>query len=798
MLVIVVIMAFVHSILSVKLLPGGPVHLGMSQLETVSPAIGNVREPVREISPMEKILLQDENLETWRDIRTIEEVVKQNRDGAIFGKRVNYYIGPILKDCPFGTTANSKIDSKIESSISKVDLDISFSPLERLVHQLIQILKGHSEKKEHPKLDCLEAEVSSTLNHLSKNKNQYAVRKIVAPFVDHAMSKIGWNTLLENFQKSMTLLYGSNHSLETFLISSQLKKDDQLQYGVYYRNYMHMFEIFEILVADGLKHQNMICNVDKIRSQNMKEKKILNDHIGGVIDIHRYLINRTPWSGYSWSPVPFFEDPLKTCGHKSTQFSGEVHKIWFIFGGNDHRISNQLGVISEEDLAEDHKVSKKLEGVEDLWSFQKAKQENVMTYNLVVKHMSRAIDLVSKLDEDDPEILSVLREMFTTSMEFIVKRGDHNERKRVINNSVMFYLFIRRTGNVLSHVLESLFPNTPLEKRVTTAQSMRYYWALTKFRSNHHSKNKEIRWRWLHFGLGQVYEEHLLASDKLNNFYNQMVWALLSEGVQDRNPVTCKIIPGWKQSCVIESDRKSQLTEIVFESAKEFSRGQDSINDKYNTFKRKAFAHLKELYSNGELHGAFLWNRSEKGNNTGKSTVSKNAESKRLAPKKTQLLGTPQSNEFTIVSDVLSKEQEAITPFKSLKSQQDSGNSQHHTSTRVSKIKKSSKRRKVFHEKSFFDKGWPKKSRTKAFYVVDDEPSEIEEILLSIKYQRRNLTSKQSIAMQTNLSPEYQGPYLTTGSSPAALDFRPKQKFPQITSTPNGSIAFPNTAQSSH
>ncbi|EGG07198.1 uncharacterized protein MELLADRAFT_106101 [Melampsora larici-populina 98AG31] len=748
MLTIVVIMSFIHSVVSVKLLPGGPVHPGMSQLETASPAIENVKEFGRGIGPIEKIMLQDENLETWRDIRTIEEVVKQNRDSTMFGKRLNYYIGPILKDCPSWMTENSQI----ESSITEVNVNIK-SPLERLVHQLILILmKGHSKTKEQLKLDLLEAELSNKLNQLSKNKDPRIIRKIVAPFVDYAISKIGWHILLENFQKSMTLEYGSNHSLEKHLISYQFKMNDQLQYGAYYRDYMHMFEIFEILVDDGLKHQNLICNLAKIQSQKMKETKILNDHTGSAIDIHRHLINRTPWNGHPWSPVPFFEDPLKTYGHKSTEFSEKVHKLWFILGENDRKISNQLGMITEEVLAEDYKVSQKLEGVENLGSFQEAKQDNILTYNLAVKHMSRAIDLVSNLDEDDPEVLSILCEIFTTSIKFIVKKGDYKEQKGVINNSVMFYLFIRRTGNVLSHVLKSLFPNKPLEEKLTTAQSMRYHWSLAKFKSNHYGKDQAMRWRWLNFELGQVYQEHLLASDKLNDFYNQMGLALHSKkGVQERNPVTSKIIPSRKQSYVIETDRKSQLAEIVFDSAKDFSRGQDSMADQYNTFKRKAFNHLKELHSNGELHGAFLLNKSEKTNNTGKSTVGKNVESKRVAPKKTQFFGTPNLNEYTMLSDGLSNNQRDITSCKSLKDQQDSGYSQPYPSTTFSKTKKSSEKRKGFNEKGFFDKGWPKKSRTKTFNVLDDESPEIIEIPSSI-------------------NPDNPGFYSTAGSSPAALD----------------------------
>ncbi|KAH9817143.1 hypothetical protein DFH28DRAFT_170002 [Melampsora americana] len=611
-LVAVIFMNFIHHSLSVSLrrLAGGSVDAELIHSEKVSCTMENVRDPVKNINPIEEILLQEENLQTWRDIRTIEEVVKQNTEGSIFQRRVKYYTDAILNDCPFQNTPNSPT----KSTATQVDLD-KMVPKEALVYHLLQIIKGHSNPTEHTKLDVLGGKILTTFNfvpEMNRKKDKNEARRQLLPFLNFALSKIGWHLLLENFQKSRPLEHGLNYLPQTYDILKGFKKTgrDQLKYGAYYRDYMHIFTVFDILVFDGLQNRNMLFNLYEIKSKPMKERKLVDDHIGSPNDIHRYLINRTPWDGKVWTPVHFYEDPLKTLDPNSSQFSKEIYECWLMFGENDHKILTQLGSILEEDTFGDFKVPFIIKEMENLDFFEAVKDRNKLTYPLVLNYMFQAIDLISTLDEDEPEILSILCEIFTNSLKLIEKKSNFNECKGIVSNSVMFFLFIRRTGNVLKHVLERNFPNTPLRRKLTTVESMGYYWDLTKFKSTHCSKDQTTRWKWLDFELGKVYSDHLLAAEKLETLYHELHVHLQSKEVlYSKTPMILRTTPRWKESRVLGSgSQKDQNLEsfgILSLNSKKFPFGQGVLNDESKSFKRIAFDQLKELYASGNLNDIF-------------------------------------------------------------------------------------------------------------------------------------------------------------------------------------------------
>ncbi|EGG04791.1 uncharacterized protein MELLADRAFT_64620 [Melampsora larici-populina 98AG31] len=684
-LCIVVIMAFIPLNLSVRLLPGIQVDNDLVQLDDESTIVENVRETVQEIDPMEGKLLQDDKLETWRDLRTIEEVIKQNLEASIFMTRVDYYTDAILKDCPFHITPY--LSDKQTGKKKRIGL------FEDLIHSIIKIMKGHSAEPEHPKLHLLEEELLVLLKNIPPPKSQQERRKRSGPFVDFLMSKLGWYLLLDSLQMSGNLRYGVKASSQIFCNSEQLttERDNELKHGTYYRNYMHIFEIFEALVFDGLQNKDLILDVAKTQYKRIKQKKIIQKHLGSIVDIHRYLVNQTPWSGHPWSPAPFFKDPLKSCGPKSSE---TAHKLWFIFGGNDHKISNTLDTMSEEDMALDYKVPELLKEVLNSQPFIDSNLENKLNYKFAIKHMCKAIDLVLDLDNDEPAVLSILREIFTCSIEYISKVENCNECKMIINNSVMFYLFIRRVGNVLKQLMESQFPNIPLEMKLNTPQSMGYYWALTNFRPNNHSKS-EARWsRWF-FGLGKTYRDHLFASQKLKNIYNQMGSAYH------------KTVSSSGERSVIMKHPEDLSHPELFPGTRELYKGKDVLDGKYNYFKGEAFLRLKDLLATGELYDMFTISQ-RKGQNVVNPSVNiekdlakevkKDVRLKAITQRKIKVLGSLEYNEDRVFSNEFSKALMTVTSDDSRKNEQKLGPPEDSPRTIFSKTRNSTDKFKSIKE----------------------------------------------------------------------------------------------------
>ncbi|EGG05624.1 uncharacterized protein MELLADRAFT_64039 [Melampsora larici-populina 98AG31] len=812
-------MTFINPSFSVSILPGNSVGPKLSQTEKVSSETDYGKKLVHRISPMERTLLQDDHLETWRNLRTIEEVLMQNRYGPTFQKRVKYYMDPILKECPFQITP----DPLTTSTKTRVKPEDKL-PFQLLVYHLIQIMKGHSERTEHSKLDFLEEEILTTFKHVSKEKETNSQR-ILVEFVGFVMSKIGWHLLIENIQKSKILEYGLKNLPQSDHLSGEMKfnSKDQVRYGAYYRDYMHIFEVFELLVFDGLQNKKMISGLAKIQGKYDKESKIERLHLGDYLGIHRYLIARRPWDGKIWSPAPFLGDPFKKYGQNSHQLSDKIHKIWFQFGESDYKISVQLGAILQDGLAGDYKVHKTLKTLHRSEIFKNVRHNNKNNYNLAMNHMSKVIDLISSIYKDNHASRSILHEILSCSIDLISEKRDYNAVKASINNGVMFYLFIRRIGHVLKHVEENLSGDSSLESKPTNSQFMGYHWALARFRSKQRSKAQSTRWKWLSFDLGKAYQDHLLASAKIHFLHDQMVpHAKSKEGEQTKSTDISKTATDWDKSEALDFEnkieRQSKLLQNGSQSPKYFFQGQDVLNDGYHILKRKAFAELEELHSTGKLYECFgLGNQSRRKKQGGpiinvskklKQKSKKNFKSKRPFQKKMKLL-TIVSNQDKMKSNGSSNKPMARTSDRFLKDKQGLGASAKNLRTGLSKYKdinkffthdkeslqeikdatfasppiseddatfqessdytpkpsmspqkrKSSMNTNSYHS-SFFDGGWPKKSRTKTIYIYS--PSEFQE---PDSFKRLDKGPNSGFLSKIYISLNNEGMHVSTGFS---------------------------------
>ncbi|KAH9813399.1 hypothetical protein DFH28DRAFT_975839 [Melampsora americana] len=482
----------------------------------------NLEQPITEFStPVDKALLEQEHLDTWRDLRTVEEVAKHHKAPHIYRKRVADLVEGWLEKPNFPKNEDG-------SSYRPMNL-LTYTPRESLsfvLYHLQQVLKAHSNPDTHQDIDNMAAEIINTFNIDFKLGSRSAGETNLIPFLDTSMSQFGLFLLLQNFSKETTLDFKMGWNL-SFDKKDQERKlisnTEQIEYAECYQEYMKLIEILDILAAGGLQNKSAISNLPPNYIRFRLPNSFLNKHSSKPQDLHYYLINESPYHPPRSLNPPIFGYPFEIDGHDPKEIENQVHKIWSKFEQADLEFALELRKPIE------HFPKNKIIFPQEVINMEGFKELLEVTdnaeYEKMFRSFSRSINLVSKLEEERSEAQSILWKILRLTFKYLPKENLNPLKSEVlIENSVMFYLFIRRMSKVLEEVLKNFPPTIPKEK-VSQAQCMMYYWSLVIFSKPNSTYRHDQKAKWMEFSLGRVYLNHLLSSRKLNNFHHQLVTA---------------------------------------------------------------------------------------------------------------------------------------------------------------------------------------------------------------------------------------------------------------------------------
>ncbi|KAH9817582.1 hypothetical protein DFH28DRAFT_1106392 [Melampsora americana] len=469
------------------------------------------------IAPVDEHLLQQDHLNTWRDLRTIEVAVKKNKCSWVFGKKLENVVNGIFENLNLLPKELDQIHKNAASWVKHKQK----KPLLITVYYLTEVLKHHSSQKTNKEIQNLTERLIEILNDFPNSNEPRMVREIVTPFLDSVMKELGLELLLETFGKSMI----SNHSPslypgETLDWKKIIVQEDQLEYAKHYHAYMNLIEVFDILAATGVQDRELICDnlTPSLSSSLPKVRQLLEDKATNPQHIHRYLINKTPYDHNRPLYFPIFGYPAEIEGKSSGPLEIDIHQIWSQSGEEDLEISSRLSNLSNKIAHQPEKLPRKVSNMTGYKILMETAQSGDLRDVQMLNHISRTIKLVVELEEQDSEAQRVLWSILQSALRTLPLRSDQRQSEKRIENSD--FKSIRRDYQ------EKFGLNLPNVEDMK-AKFMMYYWTLVSFVTSGNNLRHDSTVEWMEFGLGRVYLNHLESSVILNKLYEKM--SLISE-----------------------------------------------------------------------------------------------------------------------------------------------------------------------------------------------------------------------------------------------------------------------------
>ncbi|EGG04124.1 uncharacterized protein MELLADRAFT_65157 [Melampsora larici-populina 98AG31] len=529
-----------------------------------------LQEPITEFStPLDKALLKQEHLNTWRDLRTIEEVVRHRKDPWIFRKKVAEFVQQLSKDptyLPDGTQIKSQ-DIVLKPRYK------SLESISLLMSQLKQVLKAHSPQIYHQEIDHIYDTLLKNFKESFVVNRQSMKGTLIYTFMDVTMSQSGLYLWMQNFRDKAVDLNTGMHPLVGKMNEwkGQVGNTEHVEWSKMYQKYMKLVEVFDILAAAGLQDKDVILKMVPSDMKLHETNGILFEHSSKPSNLKYYLINNKPHSYPRPLHLPIFGFPFEIDGWNPAEIEDQVHKIWSKLEKSDLEIALELRKPVLDFSQSKIKFPKEVITMKEYQVLMAMTTDS--GYKTMWRSISRSINLVSKLEENNPEAQVLLWHILQLEFKYLSPRNvDPKKAEIQIENSVMFYLFVRRMGEVLEEVFR-IFTPTPPGKRVHKAQCMMYYWSLLLYKPPTVSYKRYNKAKWMQLGLGRVYLDHLLSSQKLNKLYKTMSTTQDSDREMPYTSSTPNFINNLVQSNIGHSPEE---IESLGQSPLDFS--MDSIN----------------------------------------------------------------------------------------------------------------------------------------------------------------------------------------------------------------------------
>ncbi|EGG03376.1 uncharacterized protein MELLADRAFT_109343 [Melampsora larici-populina 98AG31] len=460
------------------------------------------------IGPVDRILIQDDHLNVWRALRTAEVVANQHKSYSNLGNVVLSYTKQILK--PFIEKPKSKFQKKEKVTWVRK----STSPLHHILSSLVKIIKAHSSPDSHSEIDYVEKDIQNSFQFTLNPTSPHLTRDNFNHFMEFSLSKISFYLLLRGIMKEKHQISEINSSTSTLKFLKNLSQFgiDDLQYGSWYRKYMQTFETFEKLLSLGLQNSHVMLALTPSKCSARSARKILVTSAEDNWTARRYITNKDPFVDPKLEPISLLEDPLK----KSQTLGDLGHKareLWFLFDKPDLEISQELIAMKEKHQTNSIELPEQIRFMVGYMELMKTIGADNDQCKSIDNQISKCLGLVLKVDADDSEAQLILWKILDYVLNATSKPSQLHKFEKRIENSVMFYLLIRRIGKVMESILSMKVSETP----VTKAQCMQYYWSLLTYRTPQYSPRPEDITKDLK--LGDLYKEHLISSDHLNQFY---------------------------------------------------------------------------------------------------------------------------------------------------------------------------------------------------------------------------------------------------------------------------------------
>ncbi|KAH9811897.1 hypothetical protein DFH28DRAFT_426079 [Melampsora americana] len=463
------------------------------------------------ISPVDRIMTQEDHLDLWRAIRTVEVVADHHKGDNDLRDIISIYTQQILE--PLSLAVPKLVSTQKEHFWVRK----SGSPLDCILSSFFDITKAYSLPETHSEIDHVEEEIRKGFQTTSNPKWSQFSR--YNSFMDFSLSKINFYLLLRGIVKEKNQEYS--------LDSGRLRKEilrkvselgiDGVQYGSWCRQYMHILEAFEELVSMGLQDREVMLGLTPSKCNTHPGSKVLHSLVEDRWNGQRYGINKDSSFDPQVKPIFLLEDPLKNIqllgniGHKARE-------LWALFNQPDLKIAKEL--VSTNKNHQDNSIGIP-EGVKSMSGYIKLLEkvgEDNSQFQHINAHISRCLGLVLKVEADDSEEQLILWKILDSVFNATSTPHQINKFERRIANGLMFYLMIRRFGKVMESILSMETSQEP----VTKAQCMQYYWYLLTYRDSKIELHPEASDELADFKLGSIYTDYLISLDQLNQFYYKM------------------------------------------------------------------------------------------------------------------------------------------------------------------------------------------------------------------------------------------------------------------------------------
>ncbi|EGG01277.1 uncharacterized protein MELLADRAFT_111080 [Melampsora larici-populina 98AG31] len=461
---------------------------------------------------VDKKLLQEDHLNAWRDLRTIDIVTRHNRNSSTYQKRVEDLANKMMK-----TTSDQRMNlhrDAVEWSEHKAN-----KPLAIVMYYLIQLLKVHLPESTHEEIEFLPEDVKKHFK-VTYFDNTSLSRNMIDPFMDASMPFLGWHLLMEWFNINHGIGLHSSVNQIQYEWKKTIPKVAQVGYASHYMCYMKLIEKIEVLASAAIQDINLIKKVDsKISFRSLK--KFFGRNVSDVHILQKHLLNE-PHDKTRPLKFPLFGIHFKIDGEISENIKADIIKSWKSFSADHVGIASELSKISRSTSKKGTTLPGK---VRDMSGYRKIKgktNKDNPQHNQMWRHIARTINLVTNLDPPKSSEKLILWQILRSVLTVIANKFEPTKFERQIENTVMFYLLIRRLGEVLEEAVKSQSSSNDPGIRCTRAQFMMYYWSTMCYSSTGLKNKQEKTNQRMQFELGRVYFNHLISSQRLNKLYDHM------------------------------------------------------------------------------------------------------------------------------------------------------------------------------------------------------------------------------------------------------------------------------------